>query len=359
VRRAVVCLLAAAAAPPACGGDRDLGSAPGALPGATLAGSTTLSCARFGEDACCWGDDGQNNALAVPTRVSLPGAPSDIAVLGQAGDGEDSACAVVAGDVFCWSFQAGGPPAVEQLAGLGRTARITANDQHACALGEDGGVRCWGADYFGQLGDGRVEQGPFPPVAVAGLPGAVVEIAAGEWHTCARTAAGELWCWGMGYGPADACSGYACSSTPVRVALAGPAVRVYAGGLTTCAETTDGTVWCWEVENGVVTAPAAVPSLAGAAPVQPGYALGCAIPGDHDPICWGRVGHAVTLLTVDHVPVPGLAGVVEYASGWYHACARTEAGDVLCFGANDVHELGDGTTVDAAVPHATAACPAP
>jgi hypothetical protein len=358
VRLAVACLLVATA-PVACGSDRSLGGGPGALPGATLAASTTMSCARFGGDTCCWGDDGQGNALSVPTRVPLPGVPSDIAVLGQMGDGGDTACAVVAGDVLCWSFQAAGPPSVEKLAGADHTVRIAANDQHACALGEDGGVRCWGADYFGQLGDGRVAQGPFPPAVVGGLPGVVVEIAAGEWHTCARTAAGELWCWGMGYGPSDGCPGYACSPTPLRVPLAAPAVRVYAGGLTTCAETSDGTVWCWEVQAGAVTAPAAVPSLAGAEPVQPGYALGCAIPGDHDPICWGQVGHGVTLLTVDHAPVPGLTGVVEYASGWYHACARTEAGDVVCFGANDAHELGDGTTIDAAVPHATAACAAP
>jgi alpha-tubulin suppressor-like RCC1 family protein len=356
VRLAVVGLLVAAAAP-ACGGDRSLGSPAGAEPGATLAASTTLSCARFGEDACCWGDDGQGHELAVPTRVPLPGPPSDIAVLGTLAESGHTACAVVAGDVFCWSFQAAGPPSVEQLPGMGRTVRITANDQHACALDEDGGVRCWGADYFGQLGDGRLEQGPLPPAAVAGLP-AAVEIAAGEWHTCARTAKGEVWCWGMGYGPSDGCPGYACSATPVWVPLLAPAVRVSAGGLTTCAETMDGTVWCWDVENGVITAPAAVPSLAGAEPVQPGYQLGCAIPGDHRPICWGSLGHDSTLLTVDHGPVPGLAGVVEYASGWYHACVRTEAGDVVCFGANDVHELGDGTTVDAAVPHATAGCAA-
>jgi len=51
-----------------------------------------------------------------------------------------------------------------------------------------------GENRHGQLGDGTTTAAT-APVAVAGLTG-VVELTAGRAHTCARTARGQVWCWG-------------------------------------------------------------------------------------------------------------------------------------------------------------------
>ena len=63
----------------------------------------------------------------------------------------------------------------------------------SCAV-HDGRAYCWGNNDDGQLGDGG-EVMRAAPAAVPGVTG-VVEIGAGYGHACARTAGGEVFCWG-------------------------------------------------------------------------------------------------------------------------------------------------------------------
>jgi alpha-tubulin suppressor-like RCC1 family protein len=65
---------------------------------------------------------------------------------------------------------------------------------HACALIRDGSLRCWGANQFGQLGDGTPTN-RLRPIPVAGLEH-TASITVGPRHTCALTSAGDLRCWG-------------------------------------------------------------------------------------------------------------------------------------------------------------------
>jgi serine/threonine-protein kinase len=51
-----------------------------------------------------------------------------------------------------------------------------------------GHVLCWGDDRFGQLGRTG-------PDGVEGVYGAV-DVAVGEWHTCALEKGGKVLCWG-------------------------------------------------------------------------------------------------------------------------------------------------------------------
>ena len=93
--------------------------------------------------------------------------------------------AVVALMFFALMPTAHGASATQASAGLG----------HTCAVTSSGGVQCWGWNYAGQLGDGTSTDRVIP-VAVSGLTSGVASVTVGVAHTCALMVAGGVKCWG-------------------------------------------------------------------------------------------------------------------------------------------------------------------
>ncbi|ETV92326.1 hypothetical protein, variant 2 [Aphanomyces invadans] len=71
--------------------------------------------------------------------------------------------------------------------------------EYTLALTKEGVVYAWGANDYGQLGVAgsmRYQRTPLPVTALNGLQ--VVQVAAGEYHSAALTASGEVFTWGLG-----------------------------------------------------------------------------------------------------------------------------------------------------------------
>ncbi len=78
---------------------------------------------------------------------------------------------------------------------------IDAIETHACAILEDDTLKCWGTSDYGALGLGstlltNVDGAPkdFPAVYLGGR--SAKQVATGRFHTCAILDDGTLKCWG-------------------------------------------------------------------------------------------------------------------------------------------------------------------
>jgi alpha-tubulin suppressor-like RCC1 family protein len=237
--------------------------------------------------------------------------------------GFSHSCAVsTVGGVKCWglSTRSDGSttssPVAADIAGLGSHVRaVSAGLGYSCAVTSTGAVKCWGDNAFGQLGNGATASSAVP-VGVTGLGNGVASVSSGWSHSCAVTSAGAVRCWGhnpfgeLGDGTTRD------SAVPVDVVgLGSGALAVSVGEFHTCAVTLAGAVRCW---------------------------------GNNSD---GELGQGTTTPSAVPVDVTGLGSrALAVSAGAFHSCAVTSAGSAKCWGRNPNGELGDGTTVDSAVP---------
>ncbi len=142
-------------------------------------------------------------------------------------------------------------------------------------------------------------------------------------------------------------------------------VALEAAGKTTCVLRANGTVWCWgnnrlgTVGDGTTTnrtMPVQVAGITTAVAITGSEHQRCALLRDGTVSCWGanvdgQLGDATNTNRPRPVAVFGLAGVTDIQSGLDHVCAiRGVTGAVMCWGANDDAQLGNGTTTSRNVP---------
>ena len=333
-----------------------------------------FSCAMRGDGTVrCWGDNsdgqlGDGTTTDRSTPVTVVGLANVIAIAA----GDRHVCALAGGGtVSCWGDnrfgQLGDGTTTHRstpvtVVGLTNVTAIAAAGGHTCAVLVSSEVRCWGLNLFGQLGDGTWTDST-SPVTVIGVSGAsllsgVVEVAAGNYHTCALTVAAEVYCWGLNL-VGQVAAPALIQFTPFLAET--NALQVSAGDYHTCAVQTDRTLRCWglnadgQLGDGTrtnrftpVAAVSGAPNVVG---IAGGFEYSCLMRLNSSVECWGSDSHgklgngALNNRLTPGTPVLDLSSAVAVGLGAYHACALLAGDSVRCWGGNNHGQLGDGTLV--------------
>jgi alpha-tubulin suppressor-like RCC1 family protein len=209
--------------------------------------------------------------------------------------------------------------------GFGGATSVTTGFHFSLALMNDGTVRAWGGNSYGQLGDG-VRVGSFTPTPVTGL-GGVRSIASAGAHSIALLSDGSVATWGanawgqLGNGTTGKGSEDLrfSSTVPVYLSSLEGVVAVAAGGADDAALLSNGTVMAWGENGG------------------------------------GQVGDGTLVEKDVPTPVRGLTNVKAIAFGGYashggHLLALLNDGTLMAVGTNGSGQLGNGSTENSSVP---------
>lgn len=178
-------------------------------PVAGVAAGGFQSCALTANNGVqCWGNsdygqlgNGSTVSMHVPTDVY--GLASGVKTVGL---GLLHSCALTTtGGIKCWGYNAYGALgngttdnryAPTDVTGLtSGVSAIAVGTLHTCAIDSGGGVKCWGSNSYGQIGNDTTSD-QLSPTSVTGLSSGIVAIAAGRFHTCAVKDDGGVKCWG-------------------------------------------------------------------------------------------------------------------------------------------------------------------
>lgn len=268
-----------------------------------------------------------------------------------------------------------------EVPGLTGIVQVSVGNNAACAVSGAGSVRCWGNNIAGQLGNGTTTSSA-TPVLVGGLPIAT-KVSVGAFQTCAVLRGtllsgvgvidGGVRCWG-GNGQGQLGNGTTVdSSTPVAVSGIADAVDVSVGRTHGCAITrnpfatpVESRLRCWgsndagQLGNGTTT-DSTVPVAVGGTidptdwtdiSVNNDLPRTCGVRGAGIAAvlqCWGADGS--TSVTVPNTQTGVTAPTAGTTSGynvvlaiWQQDCVTEGAGTVRCRGTNNLGEFGDGTT---------------
>ncbi len=382
-------------------------------------------CAVWGAGrVSCWGSDVDGRlGRGVRLMTAEPLKAVGLAGVSALAMGTFNGCTVTNGALTCWGANwdgqltddnaiaaSGTPLAIPSLAA--NVKSVACGNNHVCALLNDGTLKCVGAGYYGQLGQGAASSAGMPQTFGAGpaklvsggddftcallqngdvvcsgrndngrlgrpggdskspvkvqidgtptyLSGAT-DLSTGNVHACA-IAGNNVWCWGASWGgQAGTWDG---TSTPTTIDLKSATPKaVTAGGAHSCALLGDGSVRCWgNNDDGQITGsgdgptPHTVPLAKTAKVVSAGRAHTCAILDDGTVWCWGagrlgQLGNGATLSSPAPVQVKGLTNATLLSAHDDTTCASLQDGTVWCWGENPIGELADGSTFTSGVP---------
>lgn len=227
----------------------------------------------------CWGGnaygqlgDGTNKSKHLPTTIPLG---NDGTFATQISLGSLHSCAIDnLNNLLCWGAnfygQVGGGssntterytniPTVISLGDDGYATQISLGGHHSCAIDSNNNLKCWGDNFYGQLGDGTIENKNIPTTVPLNIGGMVLtQISLGFSHSCVLDNFSNLRCWGWNYvgqlGDAKKKADQLFEitkgeyrTTPTLISLGddGYATQISLGGSQSCAIDNKSKIKCW------------------------------------------------------------------------------------------------------------------
>ncbi len=236
--------------------------------------------------------------------------------------------------------------------------------EHGCAVHPNSGVVCWGDNAFGNLGRGfisgaeagatfELDSAPVLMTTAGPALGNATRVAAGLGHTCALTGP-DMYCWGrnlskeLGANAGNVDS----SSLPVLVSANDKVVDLAAGDQHSCAALEKAGIKCWGDSSEFQLGPAGVPlSTKKIFAIEAGGNVSCAITdgAPRELYCWGS--NQFSQLTskesapksINPVKIDAVSDPTKVAVGTTHVCAIDGSGALWCWGKNFEGQVGNNT----------------
>jgi alpha-tubulin suppressor-like RCC1 family protein len=243
--------------------------------------------------------------FATPQRVISISSIIDIAV------GVNHACAIdTAHHLYCWGsndkgelglgFDSMGEETPRLVTAVTYASVASLGAGFTCIINANHELYCWGNNYYGQLGMGFTNYFELVPHIVTAVS-SVSYISAGDIHMCAIDASHQLYCWGANYwgGVGNGSQSQQSEPEPQLLGLANVS-SVSAGDGDTCA-LSNKQLYCWgdnsfygqlglgDMVNRYVPTP--LPSMNNITAVIVGAVHTCAVSDGTELYCWGDNGY--------------------------------------------------------------------
>ena len=273
------------------------------------------------------------------------------------------------------------PNPTPAVVGLGRdigpVTQVAASEAHSLVVTASGQLYAFGSNFWGQLGS-SASSVLNPTPTLVGLPGEigpVTQVAAGGAFSLAVTASGQLYAFGInGTGELGSSANNVPNPTPTLVTLPGeigPVTQVAAGDNHSLAVTASGELYAFgyndfgelgSATNSGTGTPNPTPTLVGL-PGEIGPVTQVAAGANHSLAVtasgqlyafglntFGQLGSSTNNGTFSPNPrptlvtLPGETGpVTQVAASAHHSLAVTASGQLYAFGLNEFGELGSAT----------------
>jgi alpha-tubulin suppressor-like RCC1 family protein len=350
-----------------------------------ISGGRMHTCAQKTSGLVCWGADNVGQLGNDTARTSQVYASNHILMKTtalapvQVSAGFDQTCAISKeGGLWCWGLGSSGQLAngslkdsyipVESVKHRDQNA-LSAGEAFGCALDRNGKLSCWGRNDTRQVANTATSE-YLSPIATHYDRG-VDAVATGANFACALLRTGAVTCWGGNtHKQVGLSTPLTPQGTPNQVIASG-AVQVVAGSRHACAVLQDSTAKCWgdnfsgQLGRGTMTASetasavlaSAGVTLTGIAQMSAGGDHTCAVLSSGRVLCWGadnagQLGNGGTTGSkaygedVLNSSNAAYANAVMVAAGYAHNCLITQSGALSCWGEGSGGQLGDSSSID-------------